>query len=196
MSPGYTDSDDFPIGPIPGAFDTDCGVDGNNVCDTTSGGTVLEDAFVAKLDGAGALAWATYLGGSDSDFGESITLDAAGNPYVAGVTSSLDFPTTVEAFQNRIRDYGDAFVTKLEPNGTGLVYSTYLSFVYNPLLPPSSEFVGGIAVDAAGSACVVGTVAFPTAQQIWGERAAGAMKLNVVGQDIEYSSILGGNRDD
>ncbi|MCH9053227.1 MAG: SBBP repeat-containing protein [Proteobacteria bacterium] len=199
---GYTDSDDFPIGPIPGAFDTDCGVDGDDVCDTTSGGTVLEDAFVAKLDGEGALAWATYLGGSGGDFGLGIALDAAGNPYVAGWTSSLDFPTTVGAFppyaplQNRIRGYGDAFVTKLEPNGTGLVYSHYLSFATNPLLQPTSEFVGGIAVDAAGSAYVVGTVAFSTAHLQWGERAAVAMKLNAVGSDIEYGKILGGNRDD
>ena len=89
------------------------------------------DAFVTKFNAAGsALVYSTYLGGGDSDHGESIAVDSAGNAYVTGSTLSTDFPT-VNAFQSTFGggnsgESGDAFVTKFNAAGSALVYSTYL----------------------------------------------------------------------
>src|SRR5207249_12044692 len=73
-----------------------------------------------------ALFYSTYLGGNSSDEGVAIAVDTAGNAYVTGALSSTDFPTTQGAFQTNAVGGSDAFVTKLNPTGSGLVYSTYL----------------------------------------------------------------------
>src|SRR5207302_3833070 len=104
------------------------------------------DAFVTKLNPSGsALVYSTYLGGSGADGADAIAVDTVGNAYVAGVTGSIDFPTTLGAFQTTLRGDSDAFVTKLSPSGSALIYSTYLG-------GSSSEHGLGIAVDAAGNA--------------------------------------------
>src|SRR5439155_18785100 len=115
--------------------------------------------FVAKLDPNGsALVYSTLLGGSFDDGGQGIAVDAAGNAYVTGSTQSADFPTTPGAFQTTFGGGGDAFVTKLTPTGSGLVYSTYLG--------RSDDDEGlAIAVDISGNAYVTGftiSATFPT----------------------------------
>src|ERR1022692_4620299 len=83
------------------------------------------NAFVTKLNPLGsALAYSTYLGGSADDYAYGIAVDTSGNAYTTGFTSSTDFPTTPGAFQTTRVIY-DAFVSKLNPNGSALVYSTY-----------------------------------------------------------------------
>jgi len=72
------------------------------------------------------LSYSTYLGGSSLDRGFGIAVDAAGNTYVTGLTFSTDFPTTTEALQVPFGGGQDAFVTKLTPDGSTIVYSTYL----------------------------------------------------------------------
>ena len=140
---GDTTSTDFPT--TTGAFQT-----------TYRGGG---DAFVTKLNSTGtALVYSTFLGGTNGDGGLGIAVDTAGNAYVTGDTTSTDFPTTTGAFQTTYRGGGDAFVTKLNPTGTALVYSTYLG--------GTGDDVGfGIAVDTAGNAYVTGdtrSTDFPT----------------------------------
>lgn len=130
---GITSSSDFPTA---SAFDTTL----ND-----------EDVFVAKLAfklSGTFLYYSTYLGGSDDEFGVDIAVDASGSAYVTGYTTSSDFPTAA-AFDATLGGGSDVFVTKLSPSGTGLVYSTYLG-------GSGSEFGGEIAVDAAGSAYVIG----------------------------------------
>jgi hypothetical protein len=107
---GYTFSSDFPIeNPYQGA---------------TAG---QPDAFVSKLNADGsALVFSSYLGGSGDDRGLGVALDASGNVYVAGVTQSTDFPTTVGAWQGTNHGGRDAFVSKLGPTGANLLYSTLL----------------------------------------------------------------------
>jgi hypothetical protein len=110
---GYTNSPDFPI--TPGAF--------QKSLDSFS------TTFVTKLNPtATALIYSTYLGGSgDSSYSDAIAVDSQGNAYVTGNTSSRDFPITPGAFQttNKSADrFLTAFVTKLNPNGTALIYST------------------------------------------------------------------------
>jgi hypothetical protein len=117
------------------------------------------DAFVTKLNPAGSgLVYSTYLGGNGEDLGDGIAVDAAGNAYVTGQTRSTDFPTTVGAFQRALQGPADAFVTKLNPAGSGLVYSTYLG-------GGGFDAASGIAVDAGGNAYVTGltySTNFPT----------------------------------
>jgi hypothetical protein len=118
------------------------------------------DAFVAKLNVAGtALVYATYLGGSGHDRGVGLAVDAAGQAYVAGYTSSGDFPVVNSPFQGHNAGGFDAFVAKLNVAGTALVYATYLG-------GSGDEYSFGLAVDAAGQAYVTGqtySLDFPVA---------------------------------
>jgi hypothetical protein len=110
-----------------------------------------QDAFVAKLspDG-GALVYSTLLGSSDNDEASRIAVDSSGNAYVTGGTRAAGFPTTPGAFQRDKAGAGeDAFVSKLNPSGSALVYSTYLGGT-----SPDGGF--DIAVDASGGAYVTG----------------------------------------
>ena len=116
--------------------------------DTSQNGS--DDAFVTKLNPAGsALLYSTFLGGSGEDEGLGIALDAAGDAYVTGFAASSDFPTSVGALDTSQNGSDDAFVTKLNPAGSTLLYSTFLG--------GSGDDVGfGIAVDAAGDVYVTG----------------------------------------
>jgi Beta-propeller repeat len=91
------------------------------------------------------LFYSTFLGGTLNDIAYAITADAGGNAYVTGRTESTDFPTTAGAHQTTYANGGsvNVFVTKLNPSGSGLVYSTYLG-------GRDSELGLGIAVDADG----------------------------------------------
>src|SRR5215471_8495956 len=111
---GQTFSSDFPT--TAGAFDRTCG-----------GCTTSSDDFVAKVSANGSsLVYSTYLGGSSVDSGLGIAVDSAGNAYVAGFTQSSDFPTTASAFQATFHGSQDATLTKVDPNGASLLYSTFL----------------------------------------------------------------------
>jgi hypothetical protein len=114
-----------------------------------------------------SLAYSTFLGGSAFDFGAGIAVDSAGAAYVTGTTISTDFPTTAGAFDTSLDGFRDAFVTKLNPAGSGLAYSTFLggSAPFDPRAGGAGEFGEGIAVDSTGAAYVTGTTRsadFPT----------------------------------
>jgi hypothetical protein len=149
---GQTASSDFPT--TAGAFDTTCGSDGD--CNFSGTGRYV-DAFVTKLNPAGsALVYSTYLGGSLIEFVGGIVVDEDSNAYVAGETTSADFPLA-NAVQSSNNDSAEVFITKLNPNGSGLVYSTYLGGVW-------SDHASAIAIDRARNAYVTGLAGpdFPT----------------------------------
>jgi Beta-propeller repeat len=130
----------------PGAYQT-----------TFGAANIFGKAFVSKLNPTGTgLVYSTYLGGSGGDGGAGVALDSAGDAYVTGGTSSADFPTTPGAYQTTYGGSGEAFVTKLNPTGDALLYSTYL---YGPFSPYGKSSFGGeaIAVDAAGDAFTAGS---------------------------------------
>ncbi|WP_432664180.1 SBBP repeat-containing protein [Wukongibacter baidiensis] len=152
------------------------------------------DAFVTKINPAGtALIYSTYLGGNANDAGLDIALDNTGSAYVTGFTFSGNFPTTAGAFQTAIGGNNDAFVTKLNPSGTGLIYSTYLG--------GSGTDAGlGIAVDNTGSAYVTGQTSSlnfplmnPIQPVIGGSIDAFVTKINPAGTALIYSTYLGGS---
>jgi hypothetical protein len=164
------------------------------------------DAYVAKLDASGStLLYGTYLGGSLQEYGFGIAVDAANYAYVVGETSSSNFPTIPGAFQP-VYNYGnlDAFVTKVNADGSGLLYSTYLGGT-------GWDFGHGIVLDAQGNAYVTGgTASFdfittPGAYQTTNQGPIGAFpgigdafvtKLNATGSGLLFSTFLGGLQED
>lgn len=154
------------------------------------------DAFVSKLNAAGtALVYSTYLGGSGTDYGFGIAVDETGNAYVIGQTDSTDFPVTSGAFQTSSGGGVDAFVSKLNPEGSALVYSTYLG-------GRDEDFAAGIAVDTVGNAYVTGathSTNFPVTVGSVQTTYGGGLwdvfvsKLNPDGSALVYSTYLGGN---
>ena len=175
---GFTCSTDFPT--TAGAFQT------------TFGG--VADGFVTELNPTGSgLVYSTYLGGNGYDHGFGIAVDTSGNAYVTGFTDSSDFPTTAGAFQTTFGGFGDAFVTKLNSTGSGLVYSTYLG-------GSGDDFANGIAVDTSGNAYVTGYTGggdFPTTagafQTTFGNSVAFVTEFNPTGSGLVYSTFLGGS---
>ena len=181
-------------------------------------GSGLFDAFVAKLNPTGtALVYSTYLGGSSSNSGNGVAVDHAGSAYVAGSTSSSDFPL-VNALQAKLGggacNFGagtvpcrDAFVAKLSAQGDALLYSTYLG-------GNGDDVANAVAVDAAGSAYVAGQTQssdFPTVHAVQATFGGGTCnypfgrlpchdafiaKLSPTGNALVYSTYLGGNGDD
>jgi uncharacterized protein (TIGR03437 family) len=116
----------------------------------TKGGIVA-----GKLDPTGKnLVYATYLGGSGNDTPGGIAIDAAGDAYLTGSTSSADFPVTNGVFQSKLTSGGNAFVAKMNPSGSALIYATYLG--------TASTVVQSIRVDSTGNAYVLGTGSIPT----------------------------------
>src|SRR5204863_6336 len=143
-----------------------------------------------KLNPTGtALVYSTYLGGSDFDTGVGIAVDTSGNAYVTGRALSTNFPTTAGSFQTTLGGGGDAFVTKLNPTGSGLVYSTFLGG------SRGQEEGFEIAADAVGNAYVTGFTSstdFPTTAgafqtTIGSTHSAFVTKLNPTGSALVYS---------
>jgi uncharacterized protein (TIGR03437 family) len=138
---GLTYSPDFPV--TPGALQTKIGTVGTS------------DAFVAKFAPDGALLWSTYLGGCCDDWATGVAVDAAGNVLVTGWTRSANFPV-LHAVQGTLNNGAsparyDAFVAKLDPTGSKLLYSTFLG-------GSDDDWATGLAVDASGNAYVTGAV--------------------------------------
>jgi hypothetical protein len=184
---GFTCSTDFPT---------------QNPLQAPAGGC---DGFLAKLNPAGnRLVYSTYLGGSDFDFVWGTTVDSAGNAYVSGQTLSSDFPTTSGAFQTNFVGGSncpsppcpDAFVSKINPSGKQLTYSTYLG--------GTGDDIGAeIVTDSSGNAYVSGPTSstdFPTLNPFQPANAGGydlfVTELNPIGSALVYSTYLGGGGDE
>jgi beta-propeller repeat-containing protein len=193
---GYFTTAGFPT--TAGAFDT-----------SFNGGF---DAFVTKLDSAGAaLVYSTYLGGTSDDDGFGIAVDGAGSAYVTGYTASAgpgtgtSFPTTTGAFDTTYNGGYDGFVTKLGNTGATLSYSTFLGGT-------GYDQGNGVAVDGSGRAYVTGytnstpggsvtDVPFPTSAGAFDTTYNGAYdafltKVDVAGATLPYSTFLGGTGGD
>ncbi|HEY8791413.1 MAG TPA: SBBP repeat-containing protein [Gaiellaceae bacterium] len=186
-----------------GANNLDCGVPRTaGTFDTCAGQPARPfngrgfDVLVAKFDPSGSkLVWATWLGGLTDDVPWGIAVDPGGNVYVAGFTRSNLFPTTPGAFDRKYAK-SEAFVAKLDPNGSRLLYSTFLGGA-------DDDVIHGLALDQAGNVYVAGFTAstdFPTtAGALTSSRRdkhyadAFVTKLDSSGSRLLYSTLLGGN---
>jgi hypothetical protein len=166
----------------------------------TSGGG--QDAFIAKLNAAGSnIVYSTYLGGSGgtpsaAEQANAIAVDASGNAYVAGVTSSGNFPVSAAALQTSFAGVQDAFIAKINAAGSALVYSTYLG-------GSSFAWGSGVAVDAGGNAYVTGYTSsgnFPTNSGVQagfnGLYDAFVSEVNTAGNGLTFSTYFGGSGSD
>ncbi|PLS76773.1 MAG: hypothetical protein CYG61_00400, partial [Actinobacteria bacterium] len=201
---GLTVSKGLPT--TPGAYQPACKLSPSGSCD---------DVYVVVLGPGGGLRYATYLGGDQSDYPYGVSPGPGGTVYVAGFTSSVDFPTTAGAFQpecRNISDFGEllcsnSFLTKLTPSGRGaqdVAYSTFFSGSF-------AESASALAVDGEGIAYLTGVAQstdmpttpgayqdtcfrFPTPSSIDCHDAF-VVKLAPAGQgaaDLRYSTYLGG----
>ena len=159
------------------------------------------DAFVTKLNAAGtALVYSTYLGGtgntvnlSGNDTCMGIAVDSAGNAYVAGETRSTDFPTANALQPTFGGGLFEGFLTKLNPAGNALVYSTFIG-------GDTFDSATSVAVDSSGNAYVAGRTTssnFATVNPIQATFMGGGsdafiLKLNAAGNALVYSTYLGG----
>ena len=192
---GFAASPDFPV--TPDAFQT-------TLATSQPPRFQSSNAFVTKLNPQGSdLVYSTYLGGSRNDGANGIAIDSAGNAYITGLTSSPDFPTTRGVFQRILRSNVNAFVAKINPEGSALLYSTYLG-------GSGQDFARAIAVDGLGNAYVTGgtdSLDFPTREAFQNTYQGGfcdftpcnnafVTKLNPGASDLVYSTYLGGSDSD
>ena len=157
-----------------------------------------QNAFVTKLNSSGALVYSTFLGGSGVDHAGGIAIDSSNGVYIAGGTTSSNFPIT-GAIQPVSGGNQDAFLTKLNASGSGIVYSTYLGGSGGQIGFP--EQANAVAVDASGNAYIAGSTnstnfpvtagAFQTSYN--GEQDAFIAKFNATGNSLIYSTYLGGS---
>lgn len=152
----------------------------------------VRNAFIVKLNAAGAALFSTYFGGSGSDTANAIALGPAGGIYFAGGATSTDLPIQA-GLQPINHGQQDAFVAQLAPSGTTLVYSTYAGGA-------GDDSATAIAVDSAGAAYIAGATTspnFPVVNALQpalkGMQNAFVMKLAPDGQSILYSTYLGGS---
>lgn len=138
--------------------------------------------------------FSTYFGGASTEFATSIKTDTQGNIYLTGSTFSANFPT-VNPLQPTIAStsFSDAFVTKLNPAGNSVIYSTYLGGGFD-------DFANSVSVDAAGNAIVAGRTSssnFPTVNALQSQLAGGfdgfVAKLNPQGSALLFSTYFGGS---
>lgn len=172
-----------------GAFQTKCG--------SCSNGN--SNAYVAVINPAGsAFVYSSFLGGSGVDAGSSIAVDSSGNAYVTGSTTSSNFPTTPGAFQTTLGGTFNAFITKVNPSGSALVYSTYVG-------GSGRDSAAGIAIDGGNDAYITGQTTssnFPVVGATQSTLGAGAVsnafvtEINVSGSQLLFSTYLGGSGED
>ncbi len=153
------------------------------------------NVFVSKLNPAGTgLVYSTYVGGGGLDLGLALRVDSAGDAYVAGTTSSSNFPMK-NAIQGTYGGGGsDAFVFKLNPAGTQLVFSTFLGGA-------DVDYAQGLALDSSNNIYVVGftdSANFPRLNGLQstsgGGQDAWVAKIASSGTTLVYSTFLGGAR--
>lgn len=182
---GSTSSTNFPT--VPGSFDTT-----NN----------FWDGFVFKMNPRGTgLIYSTFIGGDSEDYISRMKVDPSGNVYLCGLTKSTDFPTVAGSYDISYNGGNfDAFVTKMNPTGTALIYSTFLGGALD-------DRAHSLEIDSSGNVYVAGFVftgngpidtSFPTTKGAYdttpnGNWDAFLTKFNPGGTGLVYSTLFGGS---
>ena len=187
---GFTTADSAPF-PVKSAFQS------------IAGGA--QDAFVSKFSPSGGLVYSTYLGGTTADIGRAIAIDSAGNAYITGHATDAFPIVAATAFKATITGPGDAFISKISPDGATLLYSTYLG-------GSNDDDAFGIALDGADNVYITGytgSADFPTTVVLFANRVGQLtistapdafvfkLNMNIPGYlGGVYSTYLGGSADD
>lgn len=168
------------------------------------------DVFISKLSPDGStLLYSTYVGGLDRDYGRSIVLDSNNYLYITGHTSSVDFPTTFSSYDPLYNGGTDVFVSKISPDGSDLVYSTFIggseiTAYFEPDefgFPFASEGGYSIELDNENNVYITGITDshdFPTTNGAYdtsynGDGDCFVLKLNQDGSDLIFSTFIGGS---
>ena len=187
---GDTASTNFPVvNPYQATLKTPCVYPPSSPC---------RDATVVKFNPAGTPVYSTYFGGTgNNDRGNGIAVDSLGSIYITGETTSSNLPTTVNAFQTTSGTSNPSFVTKFSPDGSTLVYSTYLTGTI------SGSGAESIAVTGNGQALITGITAandFPTVNPIQATRNGPSdvfiSQLSADGSSLLFSTYFGGSGDE
>ena len=179
------------------------GFSGSSDLPTTSGCfqsnlTGMYNIVAGKLDARGAsLTFLTYIGGTSLDVAMQMAVDSAGCIYIAGGTSSDDYPTTTGAYSEVKTGFVDVFVTKLKADGSGLTYSTFIGGT-------DQQMAQCIALDDTNRAVLAGyamSTDFPTTagayqSSLTGSDDAFVCVLSANGRSLAASTYLGGTTDD
>jgi alpha-tubulin suppressor-like RCC1 family protein len=178
---GNTQSGDFPTT--------------ENAYNRTFGGGYI-DCFVFKLAANGStMLYSTFIGGNDWDMGRSITLDNQGNAYITGETVSVNFPTSINAYNNTHGGESDCFICKLSADGSTLLYSTFIG-------GNDEDYGISITLDSQGNMYLTGRTSspnFPTTKNVYNRTHSGyygdcfVCKLSADGSYLHYSTFVGGN---
>ena len=179
---GWTYSPDFPT--TASSYDTSLNT---NSC----------DAFIVKLDSNGTkIHFGTYLGGTEQEIAFGVEIDSAQNIYVTGLTESNDFPTTRRAYDTLFGGNADIFLSKLNSQGSILLYSTYIGGT-------ARDYSQAMRIDDAGNLYISGSthgVNFPTTPNAFDRVPNGrdvfVLKFNISTSSLLYSTYLGGTSDD
>jgi len=187
---------DTPIGSFPGLrpVSADGGKDADRIGPNSPLG---ESAVRGDRDNPDALQWSTFLGAGDLDYPYGLALDPTGCPVVVGETRSWDFPTTPGAYDESYNGgLYDAYVAKLDPTGSALLWSTVLGGAF-------SDKCNGVGCDASGNPVVSGRSGsdFPTTPGAYDETWNGSgdvfvTKLDASGSALLWSTFLGGSSSD
>ena len=202
---GYTDSTNLPN--LPGVFQPNLDeIPGDATSIPVIPPTPTEDAFVVKLDPTGTqILYSTYLGGDGTDAATGIAVDNTGAAYVIGTTTSTtasvatSFPIVAGAFQSTSSAQVASFVTKLDPTGTALQYSSFLS-------GSGVDEASSIAIDSTGDAYLVGTTSSadflptvpvkPLLTTFNGNLEGFLVEVNPTGESLLLTTYLGGSFED
>jgi hypothetical protein len=158
------------------------------------------DAFVAKFSPLGELLFFTYLGGSRDDQGDGIELDSEGNIIVFGQTESSDFPTLNAIYENKKGDF-DLFITKLTPDGSSVLFSTYFGGSLDDF-NHDGYHGSGLTIDHSNNIIFAATTEssnYPVTNEFQTDmehKDAVLTKLSADGQSVLFSTYLGGNGED
>jgi uncharacterized protein (TIGR03437 family) len=153
----------------------------------------LSDVFVTKLDVSGDLVFTATIGGKGNDTAADLAVDTQGNLYVAGFTSSTNFP-----LRNALQTApGDSFIVKLTPDGSQLLYSTYFggteSYIGALAVDPAQNIYVGGATSWEGFEATPGLPADSARKGPSGHHPAFATKISASGKQIMYSALIGGS---
>ena len=188
---GQTNSSNFPV---KGGFEAQYTAAS---CGSALSNFPCFEGFVSELNPTGsALVYSSYLGGTAASYGSDIALDSTGAAYIAGWTTSKDFPVTPGAYNTTWGGTNEIFVAKIAPGGGAISYATYLGDIY-------PDQANAIAVDGSGNAWIAGFTyggKFPVASPL--QAASGGLydaivsELNPTGSTLLFSTYLGGTGDE